>query len=78
MCPEAAQRADVGDRGGGGGGRPEPGGQAGAAAVHDHPARALQGAGQTRPLKREKQGLPLTSRALQSGTGPKQIRSYRA
>lgn len=40
-CPEAAQRVDVGDRGGSGGGRPEPGGQAGAAAVHGQPPRAL-------------------------------------
>ena len=52
-CPEAAERVDVGDCGGGGGGRPEPGGPAGAAAVHDHPARALQGAGQTHALRRE-------------------------
>ena len=51
MCPEKAQCVDVSGCRGGGGLPQEPGGQAGAAAVHDYTPGAVQGAGQTPSLK---------------------------
>lgn len=70
---EAAQRADVRDCRGGGGVRAEPGREAGAAAVHGHPAGAVQGAGQRNPPGAEA-GLPSPGAPFGAAWDPRQGR----